>query len=363
MSFGGILRSHRGRRSAFTLIELLVVVAIIALLVSILLPSLQRAREAAKRSACLSSMKNIASTSRVYESGDPSGWGIPVHPGQYTQDTTDPTYIGAYEWGGKSGIGRPEFLGGGNNPLNSKYGTKAGFGPSTRPMNVLLYNGGFPDWKAQDNEDGMMADTQLEMDLFQCPGDDGPPRGGHCPQWIQHTERSSYDEFGNSYAANLFMTASTGGGPMYSNSPYLRPVTRVPTPARTLYYEENIGRWAWAAKEDPCDFLPGINVGPLKTIRGWHGQDWYYVRSFVDAHAEYQKIIEEGTENNQGFSEHYRIERLITMPEGASWDSFRCIIVRGAGWSKDTLPAPRVITALQQPGGNNRPSYEDCVGA
>jgi hypothetical protein len=235
-------------------------------------------------------------------------------------------------------------------------------------MNVLLYNGGFPDWKALDNEDGMLADTQLEMDLFVCPGDDGPPRGGHCESWIQNTEQSSYDHFGNSYAANLFMISSTAGGPMNSNTPYMRPITRVPTPARTLYYEENIGRWAWAAKEDPCDFLPGIDVGPLKTIRGWHGQDWTYVRAFTDAHAEYQKIIEEGTENNQGYSAHYRSEQLITLPawiDGTryGWSFWRCVIVRGEGWTKDTLPAPVVQTDLIQPGGNNRPSYEDCVGA
>ncbi len=359
-----MIRRHR----AFTLIELLVVVAIISLLVSILLPSLQDAREAAKRSACLSSCKNIATTSRVYESGDPNGWGIPVHPAQFTQNRQRPIFIGAYEWGGKSGVGRPDFMGDGDDAINSKYGTKVGFGPATRPMNVLLYKGGFPDFKALEHEGGMRSDTKLELDLFRCPGDDGPPRGGHCPDWIANTERSSYDHFGNSYAANLFFTgASDGSGFMSSNSPYMRPVTRVPTPARTLYYEENIGRWAWAAKNDPCrQFLniEGIDVGVTNTLPGWHGKDWSYTRSFVDAHAEYQEIIEKGTEDIRGFAEHYRIERLVTLPEDATWEQFRCIIVRGRGWAKDTLPAPRVQTRIENPAGpNRRPSYEDCVGS
>ena len=76
--------SHQGRQSAFTLIELLVVIAIIALLIAILLPSLEAARRASKKSTCLAHIKNIASSSRVYEADDPSGWGIPVpgDPGQ-----------------------------------------------------------------------------------------------------------------------------------------------------------------------------------------------------------------------------------------------------------------------------------------
>ncbi len=365
-------RSSFARRG-FTLIELLVVIAIIALLIAILLPSLESARRQAKQNTCLSHIKNIATSSRVYEADDPQGWGIPVHPLQYKQPTGDPTYVGAYEWGGKSGIGWDTYLGSAD-PLNSKYGTKAGFGPATRPMNDILFKGGFKDYlDPEPNRIGMRLDAALELDLFKCPGDDGPPRGAHCPDWVLNSERSSYDHFGTSYAANVFFNAAGSGGEMRSNSPYLRPTSRVPTPARTIYYEENVGRWAWSCRReiDECRWIGlGIAIGPTDSLRGWHGREWTYNRAFVDAHAEQQKIYNEGTEDREGFTTHYRNEKLESYPQWPNcadggggfgdFTAYRCIIVRGPNWQKDTLPAELICTGLRWPGAG-RPSYENCA--
>lgn len=372
--YSSFVKRRKSKQSAFTLIELLVVIAIIALLISILLPSLQSARNQGKRSVCLNHIKNIGTTAKAYEADDPNGWGIPFHWSFQMQTPSNISFIGAYQWGGKAGIGGP--YNGPAKPENSRrFGTKFGFGPAERPLNDLLYPQGLENYRAPFNLTGALRDTKLDLDLFKCPGDDGPPRAGHCTDWINADkgERSSYDHFGTSYAANIFMTFNPWNDgqvhyaiakPIYSNSPYMRPMSRIPNPSRTLFFEENIGRWAWAARNDPCDDTEGLNVGPTKQMRGWHNQNWTYNRVFSDGHGAYQKVVV-GPPDAQGYTAHYRWEWFDDSPEGRSWEDLKCIIVRGDGWQKDTLPAPRVETHLVAHSFGQlgqRAEYEDCVG-
>jgi prepilin-type N-terminal cleavage/methylation domain-containing protein/prepilin-type processing-associated H-X9-DG protein len=150
------------KRKAFTLIELLVVIAIIAILAAILFPVFARAREQARKTSCLSNMKQIGTASMMY---------VQDYDESYDDSRVS---TNALDGAGCSQIGTTVgYLGG---PLITCYGIRL-YSPGTSTTTQVP--AGYP---------ARLLPYVKNLQIFLCPSDNMQGR------WITGSERCSYYE-------------------------------------------------------------------------------------------------------------------------------------------------------------------------
>ena len=178
--------SRQSRRSGFTLIELLVVIAIIAILVSLLLPAVQQAREAARRTQCKNNLKQLGVAAHNFE-----GTYKKLPPGQiFTLDA----YSSAYSVDNLSWVGVMAYL----TPYMEQDAVYAPFGANLK-MDAADYakNTADPRKTPYFNLAAINAVTLFQGPALLCPSDNAAAALSSDPA-----------------VASLWMVRSAGG-PMY----------------------------------------------------------------------------------------------------------------------------------------------------
>ena len=319
-------------RKAFTLIELLVVVAIIALLISILLPSLSQAREQGKRAVCLSHLKSIGQASHSYAAEDRREMLVPLSMVTIRQEGSngmDPDFFNRVaepaSFGGRTST--KDIMGMSGNVKVMRAQTDGGNGyweSHRRPINGYVYGG-------VDQADAK------KLEMFHCPSDTGFPQKPtvivdtdyNCPS--QSWNVPLYDLIGNSYRVNTcgFYLVGQSSQSSFSTGAQGHIASTVDTPSRVAMFCEPL--WYIITRLDTAND-PTLAAGAA-TIDGWHKKLAPDVVCSCDGSARMTRA------DQKAACDQATLTGMGVAPQiGADF-----VLRRGKTWQTDCYPAPGAL--------------------
>lgn len=309
----------RRRGRGFTLIELLVVVAIIALLISILLPSLNEAREQAKIAKCVSNLRTLVLGSTQYSSEyrDDYGWGYKSEPSFAFNLYSESVWAG-----GMPGVSASEFAAGATLPGQPFYPQNSWdvyqMRPSQRKMNEYMSSSVTWDANRAANYTQPHPDRPEIPEFFKCPSDSFAylPLVGSSNPLPTDAEAGAYQMWklnGNSYTINWYWPYYYVWVPPGDRAPYNRDFLTIlgvapgastpPGLGRTLMknkdgrfssefaliYEGSFNFGLEAARPPWGTGTPPTNPwgGAPKQINGWHRKFNKHASGFLDGSSRY----------------------------------------------------------------------------
>jgi prepilin-type N-terminal cleavage/methylation domain-containing protein len=262
------VQRRRSEPRAFTLIELLVVIAIIALLVSILLPSLGRAREQGKQAVCLANLKGIGYAMTQYFM-DEKDW-FP-----FAKDNSHQVHC--FYYGGHPGRQWKTDQWWGYIDLETRDT------PGGRPFNRYIYPD-MPTWDVQTTDP--MFDVVRKMPMYMCPSDTGGYWGSQDDPQDQNGHQLYY-ECGNSYDFNYHFVLN------WAQLDPAGPWQQIGNAFVKAQQRKNSSQFV-IIFEDPFDLSQTRRI----PMRGWHKETNRHDLLFLDSHA--ANVYTDTTKGNRG---------------------------------------------------------------